>query len=289
MASPSRAPWRSLLTPVWIVGHLLAIAAVVSFSNFGAWQLRRHEQRVEQNALIETRLAEAPIRLETALAEAEAERRASAAAGDADPLAYRRVRVSGHFDPAHEVLRRPVSRDGTPGFHVVTPLVLADGSAVLVERGWVPQQYDRVPLDEAPPPAGEVTIDALAFAGDRPPTGAWAALAPRDPPDVVLTQVAYVDPVRLAEQVPYPLQPLRLVLEAEPRPPGDRRLPLPPVAPEVTLGPHLGYAIQWYAFVAVVVIGYAALMRRRYREAAAAAAAGAGAAVEPVSSPPRGP
>lgn len=273
MATPPRAPWRRLLTPAWIAGHLLAIAVVVSFSNFGAWQLRRHEQRVEQNALIETRLAETPVQLEAALAEAAAERGTSGPARDRDPLAYRRVRVTGHFDPEHEVLRRPVARDGAPGFHVVTPLVLADGSAVLVERGWVPQEYDRVPVDAAPPPAGEVTIDTLAFAGDRPPTGALAALAPRDPPDVVLTQVAYVDPVRLAEQVPYPLQPLRLVLAAEPRAPGDRRLPLPPVAPEITLGPHLGYAIQWYGFVVVTVIGYAALMRRRYREAAGADAA----------------
>ena len=285
MASAPRAPWRRLLTPAWIAGHLLAIAVVVSFSNFGAWQMRRHEQRVEQNAFIEARLAEAPVGLEAALAKAEAERRGSAVWADGDALAYRRVRVTGRYDPAHEVLRRPVARDGVPGFHVVTPLVLADGSAVLVERGWVPQEHDRVPLEAAPPPQGEVTIDAWAFAGDRPPTGAWAALAPRDPPDVVLTQVAYVDPVRLAEQMPYPLQPLRLVLEAGPRPPGDRQLPLPPLAPEMTLGPHLGYAIQWYGFVAVTVIGYAALMRRRYREAAT----GADGTINPVNGPSRRP
>lgn len=276
---PTRPPWRNLLTPTWIVGHLLAVVVVVSFSQFGAWQLRRHDQREARNAVIETRLVAPPVSLAIALAEAEAARsevgQAEAAAdGVSDPLDYRRVQLDGRYDPDVEVLRRPVSRDGVPGFHVVTPFVLADGSAVLVERGWVPQEFDRAPVEAAQPPAGEVTIQAWAFPGERPPSGPLAGLAPRDPPTGRLTQVAYVDPQRLAEQVPYPLQPARLLLDAGPRPPGDSSLPLPPPAPAATMGPHLGYAIQWYAFVAITVIGYAALLRKRLREAAAASGEG---------------
>lgn len=265
--------WRALLTPAWLVGHALALAVVVSFSGFGAWQFDRHGQRIERNAVIEERLAEDPVSLQQALEAAARERARQAAAGlgsDVDPLDYRRVRVSGRFLPSLEVLRRPVSRDGVPGYHVVTPLLLADGSAVLVERGWVPQEFDQVPVEAAPPPAGEVTLDAWAFPGQTPPTGPLAALAPRDPPEGRLTQVAYIDVERLAGQVPYPLQPLRLLLDEAPGAPAEGGLPLLPPPPALTLGPHLGYALQWYAFVVITVVGYGALLRRRLLEAAAA-------------------
>lgn len=297
-AADRGSSWRTLLSPAWLAGHLLALAVVVSFSSFGAWQLNRHAERMARNEIVAERLDADPVSLEQALrwARDDPARAESGAGADltvadgaiagadgaiADaaerrthPLDYRRVRVSGRFDPGHELLRRPVSRDGVPGFHVVTPLLLADGSAVLVERGWVPQDHDRVPVHAAPPPSGEVTIDAWAFAGETPPTGPLAALAPRDPAEGPLVQAAYLDLSRLAPQMPYPLQPLRLVLDAPQRPPGDARLPLPPRPPELTLGSHLGYAIQWYAFVAITVIGYAALLRRRLRESSPVSEAG---------------
>lgn len=273
MASVASAR-RVLLSPVWIVGHLLAITAVVSFTQFGFWQLRRHDQRMERNAAIEARLAAPPVTLDVALTEAEAARAAAEAAGapagSVDPLEYRTVRLTGSFDSEVEVLRRGVVRDGTPGFHVVTPLVLADGSAVMVDRGWVPQSFDSVPVAPAAPEAGEVEVRGWAFPPDVPPTGPLASLAPRDPPSGRLVQVAYVDVVRLADQVPYPLLPVRVVLDAPPRAPGDASLPLPPPAPQVTLGSHLGYALQWFAFVVITLVGYVALLRRRTREAAEA-------------------
>ncbi len=262
---PARA-WRALLTPTWIVGHLLAISAVVGFTQFGFWQLRRHEQRVLRNAAIEARLAAPATDLASALAAAAAAEHTSAPMAP-HPLDYRRVVVSGRFDPAFEVLRRPVSRDGAPGFHIVTPLVLDDGDAVLVERGWVPQGLDSVPVEAAPPPSGLVTIQAWAFPGETPPTGPLALFAPRDPPEGPLAQVAYVDLERIGAQVPYPLRPLRLLLDARARQPGDVTLPLPPSAPEVTLGSHLGYAVQWFSFVLITLIGYTALLRRRLVEA----------------------
>ncbi|TVR95605.1 MAG: SURF1 family protein [Trueperaceae bacterium] len=258
--------WRSLLTPGWIVGHLLAISVVVSFSQFGTWQLRRHEQSVLRNATIEARLDIPATDIAGVLRAAAAEPSALAPMAP-HPLEFRRVRVTGRFDAAAEVLRRPVSRDGSPGYHVVTPVVLDDGSAVLVERGWVPQSLDSVPVSAAPPPAGVVTIEGWAFPGETPPTGPLAALAPRDPPDGRLAQVAYVDLERLSAQLPYPLQPLRILQDAGPRPPGDATLPLPPRPPEVALGPHLGYAVQWFGFVLVTLIGYTALLRRRLAEA----------------------
>lgn len=260
-------PRHPLLTPKWWVGHALAVAVVVSFTQFGFWQLRRHEARAERDAVAEARLAQAPVPLDAALDAALAEVAAGAAPRDA--FHARRVVVSGTFEPADEVLRRPVSRDGAPGYHVVTPLALADdpeGRRLWVERGWVPQDRDAVPAVDAPPPAGTAVATGWLRAPDVPPTGWVASLAPRDRAEGPLDVVAYVDVARLADQVAGPTVPAVLLLEAV-EPPGPATLPLPPEPPTIGPGSHLGYAIQWFAFAAITLVGYPALLRRVRREA----------------------
>jgi surfeit locus 1 family protein len=214
------------------------------------------------------RAAAEPVPLDEALAAAEAE-----AAGGADPalaLRDRRVRVAGWFEPEDEVLRRPVSRNGLPGYHVVTPLRLEDdpdGRRLWVERGWVSDDFDRVPVVDAPPPEGRVEVIGWLRATTSPPTGWVAAIAPRDPPTGRLATVAYLDPERLGDQVGGPLVPAVLWLEEVVGvTPAAGAWPAPPEPHEVSPGPHLGYAIQWFAFVAITIVGYAALLRRVMRE-----------------------
>jgi cytochrome oxidase assembly protein ShyY1 len=250
------------------VGHALVVAVVVSFTQFGFWQLRRHEQRMERNDVTRARLAAEPIPLRDALAEIER----LVAEGVPAALAIRdlRVQVSGVFEPDDEVLRRPVARDGRPGYHVVTPLRLGDAAEaerLWVERGWVSDVFDRVPLADAPPPAGRVEVVGRLQALTPTPSGFLAAFAPRDPPTGRLVTVAYLDPQRLAGQVRGPLLPLALALESS-TPAQPAAWPLAILTPELTLGSHLGYALQWFSFVLITIIGYAALTRRVVREAA---------------------
>lgn len=262
-----------LTTPKWLLGHVLVVAVVVSFTQFGFWQLRRHAERSALNEVTLARASAAPVPLDEALAAAAAE--VAAGADPALALRDRRVRVAGWFEPADEVLRRPVSRDGRPGYHVVTPLRLEDdpdGRRLWVERGWVPDSLNSVPVTEAAPPQGRVEVVGWLRATTAPPQGWVAAIAPRDPPTGRLAAVAYLDPERLRDQVGGPLVPAVLWLASivDAPPAGGAAagsLPWPPEPHEVSMGPHLGYAIQWFAFVLVTVIGYAALLRRVLREA----------------------
>ena len=255
-----------LLRPRWIAGHLLALVLVVAFVNFGFWQVRRLAAARERNAVIEARAAEAPIALDQALAAAVG----GATATDAVAFPeYRNVVVTGTFDPEHEVLLRGRSANGRPGFHLLTPLTIAgagawSGSAVLVERGWVPYDLDSVPVADAPPPSGTVTVTGELRAPQGPPTDAWAVLAPRDPPDGPLTQSFYADVARLQPQMPYPLVPAWITLRSS-TPPHPSELPLPVPEHALDEGPHLGYAIQWFAFAVVGLVGYALLLRATLR------------------------
>ncbi len=244
---------RVLLTPKWIAGHLLALGLVVLFVYLGTWQARRLEERRAHVAQVVERTSLPPLPLEDVLG-----------AGGELPE-YRTVTAVGEFDPAEEVLLRSRSLGGQPGFHVLTPLVVSDGelagSALLVERGWVPYGLDQVPVTEAPPPSGEVTVVGRL----RLPRGrAEGAFGPRDPEGGDLVQTFYVDAERLQAQMPYQLLPAYVELTAS-EPPHPAELPLALPAPELDEGPHLGYAIQWFSFAAIGVVGYVFLMRHVIR------------------------
>ena len=242
-----------LLSPKWIAGHLLALTLVVAFVNFGFWQLRRLDQARSRNEVIEARSATPQQSLAAVLALG-------------DEMEFVPVAVTGVYAPEDEVLLRGRSTGGGPGFHVLTPLVLGEdagdlaGKAVLVERGWVPYAMDEVPVTAALPPTGSVAVEGEAYPPQVPPTGALSGLAAHDPPEGALTQSFYVDVARLQPQMPYELVPAYLKLRVQTPPtPGELPTALPPEQHD--LGPHLGYAIQWFSFAIIGVAGYFFLLR----------------------------
>src|SRR5262249_34590664 len=147
---------------------------------------------------------------------------------------WRTLSATGTYDVGHEVLIRNRSYQGQPGFHVVTPLKLADGRALLVNRGWVPLTEDGSTPKPPPPPAGSVTGTGPARATqERGPF-----FSPRDPPEGTLQQLYRVDVPRIAQQTPYPLISDYVELLTSTPAGGDDQPVLVP-APELDDGPHL--------------------------------------------------
>lgn len=249
---------KTFLTPRWLLGHAIALTLIILFINFGLWQLRRLETRQGYNALLETRLAEEPAPLDRLLERFDA----SASPSDEDAVAYRRVSVTGRYDPEREVLLRSRALDGQPGYHILTPLLLEDDRALLIDRGWVPYELDDPPIVQAAPPEGEVTLTGILFPEQPQPTGRLGA---RDPPGN-LDATFWIDTERLEEQLPYRLEPLYVELASQ-TPAQTGRLPVPPSPPELSSGPHLGYAVQWFSFALTGILGYAFLIRSVLREA----------------------
>jgi surfeit locus 1 family protein len=233
------------LSPRWIIAHLVVVVVAVVFVNLGFWQLRRLDERRLANAVGESRFEADPTPIETLIA---------AAGDDLGSLEYRHVTATGVFHPEDEVLIRSEVHLGVAGFHVITPLVDENGTAVLVNRGWVPLAMDRTPVSDAPPPGGTVAIEGWVH-----PTQTRPALGPKDPAEGRLVAMNRVDIDRISQQVSYPLAPVYVVeLGAD-----QGRLPVPVDLPVFDdEGPHLGYAIQWFAFTIIGLVGYAALIRR---------------------------
>src|SRR5262245_15099290 len=102
----------------------------------GNWQLHRYQERSAVNNRIDAADSVAAVPMTSVMA-----RPATAGAAGTAPskhLAWTKVTVSGQYDPAHEIQARGRTVDGDVGYEIVTPLVLDDGTAVLVDRGWVP-------------------------------------------------------------------------------------------------------------------------------------------------------
>jgi len=254
--------YRFLLKPGWIALHIGALFLAILFTNFGLWQLRRLDQRQARNTLLQERIFEEPRALTDLLNDFNV----IAAPSDSVSVAYRPATVQGSYDPDYEVLLRSTQNyEGEPGYYLLTPLKLENGSAILVNRGWVPFKFEVPPVEAATPPNGKVEVMGIVNLERPPPTGPLASLAPRDPPGE-LEITAYIDTERLEEQMPYDLLPVYLELREQSPSQAEGNLPLPLQEPEFTPGSHLGYAVQWFAFTIIGVIGYGILLRQQIRQ-----------------------
>jgi len=233
---------------------LLVVAVIVAAVcvRLGIWQLDRLEGRRASNAAIRLGLQAPPTALSRLLAET---------GGDPDALAYRRTSVMGTYDAANQLRLYGRALDGRPGDHVLTPLVLADGTSVLVDRGWIPLERDPTPTltGAAAPPPGTVEVRGVLV-----PSEEGAAFSQDDGASRTLVRAVNVHEID-ARMPEHDLLGLALLLEEQsPTQPGD--LPEPAPLPELDEGPHLSYAIQWFTFATIALVGYVVLSRRDRRE-----------------------
>lgn len=230
-------------SPRWVIGHVVVAIAVAVCVALGFWQLGRRADRHVENERVRSRISQ-PVPLPAE----------GFTAGSTQALRYRGVSAAGRFDPAHEFLVRYRTREGLPGYGVVTPLVTPDG-AVLVERGWVPLEMgERWPVRSAAPPAGEVTVHGWLAAPHRSRVKPTAPSPASGRPGLV----ADVAAPQLRPLLPYDrLYELTLVAAGD-----DDRFPAPLGLPDLSDGPHLSYAFQWFSFAAIALIGWTALVRK---------------------------
>ena len=216
----------------WL-GAAIALVVAAVFVRLGIWQLDRLHQRRARNAVVLARRSLPPVAI-------------TSAALPLDSVRDRRVTATGAWDYAHERVWGARSYEGVPGVAVLTPLRLSSDAAVFVDRGWAPSA-DALHVDRAALREGEAaTVTGLAYA------------APRGRGDV--------DPTRLRDSLPYSIAPFIVQALHSDRPtvrPSD--LVYWP-APEPGDGPHLSYAIQWFAFAGIVILGMGALIRKQARE-----------------------
>jgi surfeit locus 1 family protein len=216
-----------------VVFILCAAASAALFTRLGVWQLHRLGERRQRNALIVARMAEPAVDVERLPRDTSVSR-------------FRRVRLDGHYDYAHEVVLEYRERNGAPGVDVVTPLKVAGtDTAVLINRGWV-YSPDGATIDhalwrEADSLSGTGRVNTL-YAEPEPATS-------RDHRD----RERWLSPQAIGAWAGYPIRPYEVMLDGDTTP-----SPSHPVRfgqPVLDEGPHMSYAIQWFSFAIIAVAG----------------------------------
>jgi surfeit locus 1 family protein len=237
--------WSKRLVELLAVALLVATTCVA----LGVWQIARLHQKQQFNAAVRAGLSAPPAPLDTLLS----------GEVDADAVRYRRAEATGTYDTAHEFVLYGRTQRSQAGNHFLTPLRLADGRAILVDRGWVPLDVDEPGTARVAPPAGDVEVAGVLFPSEGDPPGAEGRST------VAGTTLAKVDLARIQSQLPYRIVPDYLLLQRQ-SPPQPDRFPEPAPLPELSEGPHLGYAVQWFTFAAIAVAGFVVLALRERRD-----------------------
>ena len=211
------------------------VAGVALTARLGLWQLDRAAQKTALQQALGERGAQ------PALTTAELARDPAAAAGQH----HRRAVVQGRWLDAHTVFLDNRQMNGRPGFFALTPLALADGSAVLVQRGWLPRDpADRTRVQAPPLPAGEASVAGRIAPGPSRLYEFASGETGR------IRQNLELD--AFARETRLDLRPLTLVQEEGSPPLADglqRQWP----QPAANVAKHHGYAAQWFALSALIL------------------------------------
>jgi cytochrome oxidase assembly protein ShyY1 len=233
---------RLLREPRWLRGLAVAVLIALVCCVLGRWQWHRRQERLAANAPLVQNYDDAPVDVTQVLP-----RGASLAPDDV----WTPVEVTGTYDGAATVLARNRPRDESTGYEVLVPLVTADGSALLVDRGWVAAGSSSERPDAVPAaPEGQVTVTARLRAWEDAKRG-----------DVPAGQVASIgrEAVQAAVGDVELLDGYAVLATEDPAPSSAPQLA---ARPDVDEGPHLAYTVQWFGFALTSIVVWIVAGRR---------------------------
>lgn len=230
---------RFLFTRRWLVFFLVVIALAWGAWRLGEWQFHRLEDRQDRNTQIELNESEPP---------APAAEVMSPGRPVSPPDEWRVVEASGTYDVDDTVIVRYRTRSGEAGVDVVVPLVLEDGTSLLVDRGWYATDNRGAASEDVPdPPSGQVEI-----------TGWVRADATGDSTSVTDKSTRAVNSEAIAEALDREVLGGFVDLRSESPEPEEALLPVE--LPELGNGPHFFYGLQWWFFGALAIFGFCYLV-----------------------------
>ena len=234
---------RLIVSRRWWWTTLLVLLGMALFARLGVWQLSRLSQRKTANEILIQQLDAPPLEIS-----------GSALPTEIGQLVDRLARVRGEFDYKNEIILTQQRHQDRLGEHLITPLIIQGTEmAILIDRGWIPsretQGEDLLAYNEGT----RVSVQGVVQASET--------ISGEKREDNLPKQEWYrVDIESIEKQLPYRLLPIYLKWlprETDIDPPirVDREI-------DLTEGSHLGYAIQWFTFSAILGIGYAAFLIR---------------------------
>jgi len=218
--------------PIWLP-TVAAIAVIALTVYAGIWQARKAQLKSALQDRYEAQSKALPVALPGGII-------------DDERYLYRRVSVTGRFDPAQEILLDNVVLKGVPGYQVITPLKLEnEPTYVLISRGWIARGLDRTLLPEIKTPLGMVTIEGIAV----PPSGKYLELSSQTVEGKVWENLHFK---RMQALLPLRLQ---TVMVTQLNDSGDGLIHHWE-RPDTGMEKNAGYAFQWFAMALATLVIY---------------------------------
>lgn len=232
--------FRFLMSRRWILFGVTVVVLTYLAYLLGQWQFSRLDDRRDRNAIVERNEGVEPVEVTDVLSVDDPP------TGDQEWTA---VTAVGEYAIEDTVVVRYRTRDGAPGADIVVPLVLRDGSIVLIDRGWMPTDnsgaLEGTDTEALPaPPAGEVEVTGWVR---RDATGSSTSVSANQ-------STRSISSVAIGDALGLPVLRGFIDLAAESPEPEDALAP--PPLPELDDGPHFFYGLQWWFFGALAVFGF---------------------------------
>lgn len=246
------AVFMGLFSRRWRWATLIVIIGVMILGRLGIWQINRHQQRQITNKELSTQLATPPFVLNV-----------DTPPEDITTLNNRAITGEGYFDFDQQVILKlqnwAGSGDGkglitageATGADLITPFVLAEtNKAILVNRGWIPDSLvNEDGLRQFNTPSGQTTLNGYIRLSQT--------LSGNQAEQTTTPQLDWfrIDVEGIARQLPYEVYSF-YVLQSPPQVPQETLPYRRSIDIDLSDGPHLGYAGQWFIFAAILGFGY---------------------------------
>jgi cytochrome oxidase assembly protein ShyY1 len=236
--------WGFLISRRWLLFAAVVVLLCYAAWWLGQWQFHRLDDRKANNAVVRANEDRAPTPVADVLAP-------GGQVDDQDE--WRRVTATGTYDAEQTVIVRYRTRDGASGIDVVVPLVTADGSTLLVDRGWMAADNEGAsPADVPSAPTGEVTV-----------VGWVRADATGDSTSVTDRSTRAISSERIGAAIGHEVYGGFVMLDTEDGDPAAHLLPAE--LPELDNGPHFFYGLQWWFFGLLAFFGFGYLAWDEWR------------------------
>jgi surfeit locus 1 family protein len=245
---------KKMFSRRWLWVTLLVIVGVAVLARLGKWQLDRLAQRRAFNATVQAQIDAPPLELGI-----------NTLQEDLSAMEYRKVTVVGEYDFSQQLALRNQVEGDQWGVHLITPLrIQGTDSAILVDRGWIPESDfesgDWSKFNES----GVLNVRGVIRLSQTK-----ADIGLRSDPTLAPGQTGlpawnFVNIDRIAKQISMPVLPVYIQESPDPTWTGQPVRMQPQL--DLSEGPHLGYAIQWFAFALFLAGGYPFFIIRQERK-----------------------
>lgn len=239
---PSLTCFNVRFTPNWLM-IILATLFIALFVRLGFWQLERADEKAQMLSVQQTLMQRDPIFWD---------------AGSKAPLQYQKIKIKGTYLPDLLLLDNQ-HHDHQFGYDVLSPLLLADGRIILIDRGWVPGDNSRRSLPKLETLEKLVEIQGTVY---FPNKNQWLLGPESEKKENKITIIEGLDP-KIAEQI---LQkkayPFIIRLDKQEAHGFVRDWAIVSMPPQR----HLAYALQWFAMAAAILVIFIVLNLKKKNE-----------------------